>query len=209
MARVCRQFGGISSDEVPSNAGTAAAFNGDAAVFHRLHQPDPLLHNEICTCSSTPFGGLAMNDLSSLPQADQDAIGVTLMALLGGFQERNADKLVGVYSADADWVNAFGTVKRGEEEIVEYLRGLFADDNFNAGSLKAPPDTSFRVLTPEVLLVNAHLQVEGQKLVGGGEIEVRDNYSLRVLQRQPDGTWLIVSEMYNDANQESTYEGHS
>ena len=57
--------------------------------------------------------------------------------------------------------------------------------------------------------MNAHLQVEGQKLVGGGEIQVRDNHSLRVLQRQTDGSWLIVSEMYNDANQESTYAGHS
>jgi uncharacterized protein (TIGR02246 family) len=150
-----------------------------------------------------------MDELSSLPQVDQDAIGVTLMALLSGFQERNADKLVGVYSADADWVNAFGSVKRGADEIVEYLRGLFADDNFNAGTVKAPPETSFRVLTPEILLVNAHLQVEGQKLVGGGEIQVRDNHSLRVLQCQTDGTWLIVSEMYNDANQESTYAGHS
>ena len=150
-----------------------------------------------------------MDELSSLPQDDQDAIGVTLMALLSGFQERNADKLVGVYSADADWVNAFGSVKRGADEIVEYLRGLFADYNFNAGTVKAPPETRFRVLTPEILLVNAHLQVEGQKLVGGGEIQVRDNHSLRVLQRQTDGTWLIVSEMYNDANQESTYAGHS
>ena len=150
-----------------------------------------------------------MDELSSLPQDDQDAIGVTLMALLSGFQERNADKLVGVYSADADWVNAFGSVKRGADEIVEYLRGLFADDNFNAGTVKAPPETSFRVLTPEILLVNAHLQVEGQNLVGGGEIQVRDNHSLRVLQRQTDGSWLIVSEMYNDANQESTYAGHS
>ena len=42
-----------------------------------------------------------------------------------------------------------------------------------------------------------------------GEIEVRDNYSLRVLQRHSDGRWLIVSEMYNDANRETTYEGHS
>ncbi len=150
-----------------------------------------------------------MDDISSLPQADQDAIGVTLTSLLTGFRERDADKLVNVYSADADWVNAFGSVKRGADEIVEYLRGLFADDNFNAGTLKATPETSFRVLTPEILLVNAHLQVEGQKLVGGGEIQVRDNHSLRVLQRQPDGSWLIVSEMYNDANQETSYEGHS
>jgi uncharacterized protein (TIGR02246 family) len=150
-----------------------------------------------------------MDDLSSLPQTDQDAIGVTLISLLTGFQERDVDKLANVYSGDADWVNAFGTVKRGADEIIDYLRRLFADDNFNAGSLKAPPEASFRVLTPDVVLVNAHLQVEGQKLVGGSEIEMRDNHSLRVLQRQPDGTWLIVSEMYNDANQEKTYEGHS
>jgi uncharacterized protein (TIGR02246 family) len=150
------------------------------------------------------------NDSSSpLPQADQDAIGTTLISLLTGFRERDAEKLVGIYTSDADWVNAFGSVKKGSDEIVEYLRGLFSDSNFNAGTVKAPPETAMRVLTPDVVLVSAHLQVEGQKLVGGGEIEVRDNHSLRVLQRQEKGSWLIVSEMYNDANREQTYEGHS
>ena len=86
-----------------------------------------------------------MDDLSSLPQADQDAIGMTLTSLLAGFRERNVDKLASVYSADADWVNAFGSVKHGADEIVTYLRGLFADANFNAGTVKAPPETSFRV----------------------------------------------------------------
>ena len=99
--------------------------------------------------------------------------------------------------------------EKGGEEIVAYLRGLFADANFNAGELKAPPETALRVLTPEVVLVSAHLQVQGQKLVGGGEIEVRDNFSLRVLQRQDDGKWLIVSEMYNDANREQTYQART
>ena len=149
------------------------------------------------------------SDISSLPQPDQDAIASTLISLMTGFRERDAGKLAGIYTSDADWVNAFGSVKKGGDEIVEYLRGLFSDDNFNAGTLKAPPETSIRVLTPDVVLVSAHLQVEGQKLVGGGEIEVRDNHSLRVLHRQGDGTWLIVSEMYNDANREQTYEGHS
>jgi uncharacterized protein (TIGR02246 family) len=147
-------------------------------------------------------------EISSLPQADQDAIAVTLLSLMGGFRERDVEKLVGIYSADADWVNAFGTVKKGGEEIVRYLRGLFSDANFNAGQLKAPPETSLRVVSPDVVVVSAHLQVEGQKLVGGGEIEVRDNFSLRVLQRQSDGTWLIISEMYNDANRDETYAGH-
>ena len=144
-------------------------------------------------------------ELSSLPGRDQEAIGATLIALRIGFQERDADKLMGVYSADADWVNAFGSVKRGSDEIVGYLRGLFADANFNAGTLRAPPEVVIRVLTPEVVLVSAHLQVEGQAVLGGGEIELRDNYSLRVLHRQADGSWPIVSEMFNDANRESTY----
>jgi uncharacterized protein (TIGR02246 family) len=144
-------------------------------------------------------------ELTALPQSEQDAIGTTLISLLDGFQSRDADKLTGVYSESADWVNAFGTQKRGGQAIVEYLRGLFADDNFNAGKLKAPPESSIRVLTPEVILVSTHLQVEGQKLAGGGSIPERDNFSLRVLQRQPDGQWLIVSEMYNDANRDATY----
>jgi uncharacterized protein (TIGR02246 family) len=148
-------------------------------------------------------------ELGSLPQPDQDAISKTLLSLLDGFQSRDASKLTGVYSDSADWVNAFGTQKRGSEAIVEYLRGLFGDDNFNAGKLKAPPESNIRVLTPEVILVSTHLQVEGQKIVGGGEISERDNFSLRVLQRQPDGQWLIVSEMYNDANREATYESGS
>jgi hypothetical protein len=41
-----------------------------------------------------------MDDLSSLAHADQDAIGVTLTSLLTGFRERDADKLVNVYSAE-------------------------------------------------------------------------------------------------------------
>ena len=61
------------------------------------------------------------------------------------------------------------------------------------------------MLTPEVVLVSAHLKVEGQGLVGGGTLD-RDNFSLRVMQRQPDGSWLIVSEMFQDANTETTYE---
>jgi uncharacterized protein (TIGR02246 family) len=141
---------------------------------------------------------------SDLAPADQEAIGKTLLMLLKAFGDRDAEPLLGVYSDDADWVNAFGTVKRGRDDIVEYLRGLFADDNFNRGELAGPPETSFKVLTPEVVLVSAHLQVTGQGLVGGATLD-RDNFSLRALQRQDDGSWLVVSEMFQDANTETTY----
>jgi uncharacterized protein (TIGR02246 family) len=142
---------------------------------------------------------------SELPPADQEAIGRTLLTLLKAFDDRDAEPLLGVYSDDADWVNAFGTVKRGRDEIVEYLRGLFADHNFNRGELVGAPETSFRVLSPDIVLVSAHLKVKGQGLAGGGTLD-RDNFSLRALQRQDDGSWRIVSEMFQDANTEKTYE---
>ncbi len=146
-----------------------------------------------------------MASFSELPAADQEAIGKTLLTLLKAFDDRDAEPLRTVYSVDADWVNAFGTVKRGRDAIVEYLTGLFADANFNRGELAGPPETAFKVLTPDVVLVSAHLKVKGQGLVGGGTMD-RDNFSLRALQRQDDGSWLIVSEMFQDANTETTYE---
>jgi uncharacterized protein (TIGR02246 family) len=145
-----------------------------------------------------------MTEFSDLPADDQQAIGKTLLTLLKGFRGRDAEALHPVYSDDADWVNAFGTVKRGREDIVDYLWGLFADYNFNRGEPEGPPETSFRVLTPEVVLVSAHLRIKGQGLVGGGTLD-RDNFSLRALQRQADGSWVIVSEMFQDANTETTY----
>ena len=150
-----------------------------------------------------------MTHLSDLPPDDQQAIDKTLLTLLKGFRDRDAEALHAVYSDDADWVNAFGSVKHGRQEIISYLRGLFADANFNAGTLKAPPQSSIRVLTDEVVIVSTHLLIEGQQLLDGGVIDERDNRSLHVLQRQSDGTWPVVSEIYMDANRDQSYAGHS
>jgi uncharacterized protein (TIGR02246 family) len=145
--------------------------------------------------------------LEAMPPEDQKAIGATLSALLGGFSKRDAAMLEAVYSDDADWVNAFGTVRTGRAEIVAHLRGLFADANFDAGKLVAPPESRLRRLADTVVAVSTHLRITGQGLVGGGTIDMRDNHSLRILQRQPDGRWLVVSEIYMDARQDQTYAG--
>lgn len=152
---------------------------------------------------------LALNGIEQMPSADARAIGETLTTLLDSFMRRDAEPLLRVYADDADWVNAFGSVKRGASEIVHYLRGLFADTNFSEGRIVVPPENRLRRLTHEVVAVSSHLRVEGQGLVGEGNIPVRDNHSLRILLRQADGRWLIVSEMYMDANTEQSYVRHS
>ena len=57
-----------------------------------------------------------MTAFSDLAPDDQQAIGETLLTLLTGFRNRDAEALRAVYSDDADWVNAFGAVKRGREK---------------------------------------------------------------------------------------------
>lgn len=150
-----------------------------------------------------------LEGIEQMQDADARAIRETLETLFAGFKGRNADLLTFVYSSDADWVNAFGSVKRGVYEITLYLRGLFADNNFNDGKLAAPPQNRLRRLTDDVVAVSSHLQITGQGLVGGGTIPVRDNHSLRILKKQSNGRWLIVSEMYMDANTQQSYAGHS
>ncbi len=147
--------------------------------------------------------------LEVLPAPDQVAIGTTLTKLLRGFATRDADLLVGIYADDADWVNAFGSVKKGAAEIVGYLRGLFADPNFDAGKLVAPPQSHLRKVTDDVVTVSSTLQIAGQLLLSGEPIAVRDNHSLRVLARQRDGHWLVVSEMYSDSRSDQSYVNHS
>jgi hypothetical protein len=120
------------------------------------------------------------------------------------FDARDAEPLQGVYSDDADWVNAFGTVKRGRDDIVEYLRGLFRDQNFNRGELAGAPETGFGGADPRSGAGFRASSVTGPGLVGGGTLD-RDNFSLRALQRQHDGSRLIVSEMFQDANTETTH----
>jgi uncharacterized protein (TIGR02246 family) len=108
-----------------------------------------------------------------------------------------------IYADDADWTNAFGTSRHGRQAIVAYLRELFADRRFAAGKMVGSPKVSMRFASDDVAVVKAYLEREGQQLVGGGEIPLRRNHSLKVLVKRND-RWLILSEMYMDAREERT-----
>ncbi len=142
----------------------------------------------------------------SLSPADQGAIGATLHALQEGFDQRDVSLLTHVYTADADWINAFGTRKQGSAEILDYLEGLFAEPAFDQGKMAGPPEVSMRPLGPDAIIVTLHLRILGQGLADGGTIPVRNNYSLHILQKQPDGHWPVVSELFMDARTDVTWD---
>jgi uncharacterized protein (TIGR02246 family) len=133
---------------------------------------------------------------------DAAAIERTLRTLQAAFQRRDADALRDVYVADADWTNAFGTTRTGRDAIVAYLRGLFADRHFAAGTLVGAPQVSIRPVTPDVVVAKTFVEIAGQQTVDGTAMPNRRNHSLKVLARQGDGRWLIVSDFYMDAHDE-------
>lgn len=157
---------------------------------------------------STKSSAIVVSGLEQMDRADRAEIAMTLDRLFLGFVLRNADLLDDVYSPDADWINAFGAIKKGGPEIVGYLRGLFADRNFNDGRVVAGPSCTLRRLDRDNAVVHAHLQIPGQALVGGGTIELRDNHSIRVVSRLADGAWRVVSEMFMDVRQDQSYINH-
>jgi uncharacterized protein (TIGR02246 family) len=138
---------------------------------------------------------------------DATAIEQTLRTLQAAFASRNAELLRDVYVADADWTNAFGTTLSGRDAIVAYLTGLFADAHFGAGRFAGPPQVSVRPVTNDVVVAKTYVEIAGQQTADGRDLPNRRNHSLKVLARQPDGRWLIVSEIYMDARDETTYSG--
>src|SRR5215470_4183983 len=136
---------------------------------------------------------------------DAAAIERTLRTVQIAFRRRDADALRDVYVADADWTNAFGTTLTGRDAIVDYLRGLFADRHFAAGTLVGAPQVSVRAVTADVVVAKTYVEIAGQQTSDGTAMPNRRNHSLKVLARQGDGRWLIVSDIYMDAHDEATY----
>ena len=133
------------------------------------------------------------------------AIEQTLQKLGTAFREHDASALSGIYAENADWTNAFGTTRHGRDAIISYLRGLFADPHFAAGRPVGTPELAVRLVTDDVALAKTYVEIQGQQTVAGGALPTRRNHSLKVLSRQSDGRWLIVSEIYMDARDDSTY----
>lgn len=151
---------------------------------------------------------LSIAGLDTMSLDEQGAIQAMVEALLAGFAQRNVALLENVYTEDADWVNAFGSVKKGRVAILDYLRGLFADANFNAGELVSAPTNTLRRLADGIVVISTHLRIRGQGLVGGGAIALRDNHSLHILQKRPGGDWRVVSEMFMDVRTDVSYINH-
>ena len=97
---------------------------------------------------------------------DETAVYEVLLKIGAAFRGLDATGVEGLYVEDADWTNAFGTTLKGNREIAEYLRALFADAHFAWALTVKPPEASVRFLGDDVAVAKTYLERAGRDVDG-------------------------------------------
>jgi uncharacterized protein (TIGR02246 family) len=139
------------------------------------------------------------SDPSPSRAADEERIVHTLITVATASTTRDPHALGTVYACDADWIDAFGTVRHGRQAIIERLDRLVADPRFTLARLVGRPELSLRWLDDDTVIATTSLERRRQQTIDGPTLPPRRTHSLRVLTRREQDTWQIVSQIDNDA----------
>lgn len=104
-------------------------------------------------------------------------------------RSRRAELQRPIYAPNAIWINAFGVRRSGQDSIVAFLAGLYADTGFTESRMlrEAPPELIF--VRPDVAIVHEFHEREGQRLADGSVID-RRTHTTFVISKE-GGRWLI------------------
>ena len=130
--------------------------------------------------------------------ADAQAIRDVLATAGKGWGTGDAELFASVYSDDAEWMNAFGQIRRSREAIETYLTELFAEDDDGMGEDEAmsAASISLRYIGDDVAVYHGVTKsVRMGALEGADERRV---HNTTVLEKRA-GKWMIVHEHISDA----------
>jgi uncharacterized protein (TIGR02246 family) len=115
------------------------------------------------------------------------------------FMEGNADLSAPDFADDTLWINAFGIVKHGRQELHAFLGSLFARPargGFEAAHITGA-EPWVRFVRPDVAVVHTRLWISGQRSASGQEYPERRNHTLRVMTKE-QGRWTVAAHLTMD-----------
>ncbi|NGP89644.1 YybH family protein [Fodinibius halophilus] len=132
-------------------------------------------------------------------ETEKEAVGKVLGIMAEGFAKRDAEMASSIYSSEAQWLNAFGDWREGQEAIQEKLKKLFSSSEFNSGEMVGEPTGKVRILKPDVAVAWTYQEIKGQKYPNGDEVPLRKNHSLLLLLKK-DSEWIVEAQIFMDEN---------
>lgn len=162
-------------------------------------------------------GAIACSDQADLPEGWSDLPeyrvfgepaspddGEAIAAFLGQFGAAwgggDAEALSALYADDAEWINAFGVVVRGSDELRDFFAPMFAafGDAVSAEESTNARRVSLRFVGADVAVVH-NVTISTRGAGRDGTVERRVHITL-VLAKE-EGTWRIVHQMIMDARE--------
>ena len=148
----------------------------------------------------TPYEELPEFETIGEPASEGDFTAIRDVLMKGGaaWGQGDATTLASFYSEDAEWMNAFGQIRRGSEAIEDYLGDLFEDQDEEMAEFEEQSGAaiSLRYIGDDVAIFHAVTRSTRMGALEGAE--ERRVHSTQVLEKRGD-EWVIVHEHISDA----------
>jgi uncharacterized protein (TIGR02246 family) len=115
-----------------------------------------------------------------------------------GWRAYDADKVLGTFASEFEWVNEVGLRFADKATLRRFLERLFRSPEFRAGQSGPLVIRSIRLVGPDVAVISSSEETKGQIDSATGKVvpAVRTN-ELTVMVRRDD-RWLIVDDLTSD-----------
>ena len=150
--------------------------------------------------TQSPYEALPEFVTIGAPASEEDLAAIREVLMKGGvaWGSGDASALASIYSEDAEWMNAFGQVRRGSEAIEAYLGDLFEDQDEEMAEFEEQSGSaiSLRFIGDDVAIFHGVTRSTRMGALEGAE--ERRVHNTQVLEKRGD-TWMIVHDHISDA----------
>jgi uncharacterized protein (TIGR02246 family) len=141
--------------------------------------------------SSTRFAvAMPQNSAPDAHEKDHAAIAQTVANFVGAWNIHDAHAFASTFTDDADFTNVAGTPAQGRANIAAFHAPVFATifkDSHQISTVR-----SIRFLTADLAAVDVDCEMTGAKAPDGTPRPYRKALINTVMQKQSDGSWLIL-----------------
>src|SRR5689334_12112019 len=138
--------------------------------------------------------------------SDTAAIRKVINEFNDAWTARSADRYVAVFTADADWENAFGGHLKGRDEIKALISQLV--NQFTTAEEKIT-NTRIWQMSENFALVDIYQTIDGQKLPKSGRIVPTRHIRMSQIYEKQKGIWRIKVHRVTDLREKKQNDNNT